>query len=164
MPKGVYDRSTSRWQPPPRAEYPPDLVEKVRDLYAAGHTMAEVAALTGTTVKVLQRLMPRHGIARRGLGKRNQQGEKNATWRGDRATLDAMHLRVERVRGKPQRCALCDTADPSIRYEWANLSGHYNDIYDYARLCVPCHRRLDGRRRAATGRPTRPPGGAMRVA
>ena len=159
MPKGVYDRTASNWKPKPKKDYPPELVARVRDLYEAGHTMREVAELAGTSVKVLQRLMPRHGIERRSAVKRDQRGEKNHMWRGTGASYQALHRRVESVRGKPSRCACCDTTDPDASYEWANLSGDYEDINDYARLCVPCHRRLDARRRAATGRPTMPPRG-----
>jgi hypothetical protein len=131
-----------------------ELVDKVRELYESGRTMAEVAELTGTTVKILQRLMPRHGIRRRGFGKRDQQAENNDSWLGDQAGYSAMHARVIAARGRPQRCACCDTTDSSIRYEWANLSGHYEDIRDYARLCPGCHRKLDARRRAALGHHT----------
>lgn len=156
MPKGHYDRDASAWVPPSRKEDPPELVTQVRELYEAGHTMREVAELVGTTVKVLQRLMPRNGIARRASAKRDQVGERNHMWRGGEAKYQALHLRVEAARGKPNRCACCDTADPSQRYEWANLSGRYEDINDYARLCVPCHRRVDAARRAATGLLTAP--------
>ena len=159
MPKGIYDRDASAWTPPPRKEYSPELVARVRELYEAGHTMREVAELAGTTVKVLQRLMSRHGIARRTSAKRDQVGEKNHMWRGDQAKYQALHLRVEAARGKPNRCSCCDTTDPSERYEWANLSGRYEDINDYARLCVLCHRRVDAARRAASGRRTSPPRG-----
>lgn len=159
VPKGIYDRSASAWSPPPRKQDDPELVAKVRELYEAGHTMREVAKLTGTTVKVLQRLMPRHGITRRTAAKRDQGGERNHMWRGADAKYQALHLRVETARGKPQRCATCDTTDPNERYEWANLSGRYEDVHDYARLCVPCHRRVDAARRAATGMRTSPPRG-----
>lgn len=159
MPKGIYDRSASKWAPPPQAEYPPELVDKVRELYEAGHSMKETAELAGTTIRVLQRLMPRHGIHRRKAAKRSQTGEANHMWKGERAKYKALHLRVAAVRGKPQRCSCCDTTDQHTRYEWANLSGHYDDVNDYARLCVPCHRRLDARRRKQLGRPTSPQGG-----
>lgn len=149
MPKGIYDRDASAWEPTPKKEYPPELVAKVRELYESGHTMSETAALAGTTAKVLQRLMPRHGIAARRAVKRDQTGERNHTWRGDQARYAALHLRVQHARGKPQHCGCCDTSAPNIRYEWANLSGAYGDISDYVRLCVGCHRRLDARRRAS---------------
>ncbi|WP_411102494.1 hypothetical protein [Streptomyces sp. cmx-4-9] len=156
MPKGIYDRAASQWQPPPTKDYDPELVAKVRELYEAGHTMREVAQLTGTTHKVLQRLMPRHGIARRKAIKRDQSGENNPMWKGEAAGYQALHLRVESVRGKPNHCQKCGTSATDQRYEWANLTGRYGDVSDYQRLCVPCHRKLDSARRAATGRRTSP--------
>lgn len=46
--------------------------------------------------------------------------------------------------GKPQECENCGRTDAS-RYEWANLSGDYlRDTSDWARLCVRCHRLIDG--------------------
>jgi|tagenome__1003787_1003787.scaffolds.fasta_scaffold20445951_2 hypothetical protein len=156
MPKGIYDRAASAWSPPPRREYDPALVAKVRELYEAGHTMREVAEQVGTTRKVLQRLMPRHGITRRKAAPRDRKRERSGTWRGEDAGYQAMHLRVVAARGKPQRCSCCDLDAPLAKYEWANLTGHYGDVNDYVRLCIPCHRLLDGRRRAATGQRTSP--------
>jgi len=151
MPKGVYDRAASRWTPPPKAVDPPELVARVRELYAAGHSMREVATLTGTTVKKLQRLMPQHGIARRPAIKRDQRGARNDSWRGDDAGYAALHLRVETARGKPSLCTKCGRTGPDCRYEWANLTGRYRDVNDYARMCVPCHRRFDASRRREGG-------------
>jgi hypothetical protein len=156
MPKGAYDRAASAWRPPPRAVYAPELVEAVRRLYLGGHTMAETAALAGTTVKVLQRLMPRHGITRRPAVKRDQAGPANSSWRGDQATYTALHLRVAEARGKPSACEQCGTSGPGQPYEWANLTGRYEDVNDYARMCAACHRAVDGARRAITGEPTTP--------
>lgn len=55
----------------------------------------------------------------------------------------AVHQWVERCLGKPQRCEDCgDTTDR--RYHWANLSGEYKrELYDWRRLCVPCHKKMD---------------------
>jgi len=139
-------------------EYPPELVARVREMYADGHTMAEVAELAGTTIKTLQRLMPRYGIARRGFGKRDQRGNKNASWRGSNATYGALHLRVEAARGKPRGCQRCGTTDPNIRYAWANLTGAYEDVNDYERMCPACHNPFDAARRRETGELTVPAG------
>ena len=128
-------------------EYPQELVDRVRTLYEQGMTMREVSAEVGASVKVLQVLMPRYGIARRPAIKRNQTGPANHSWRGDDACYAALHLRVATVRGKPSLCAACERTDSKARYEWASLTGNYADIYDYVRLCVPCHRRFDSRRR-----------------
>lgn len=157
MPKGAYDRAASAWQPKPLAEYPPELVARVRQLYQVeGHSMRETAELAGTTIRVLQRLMPRNGITARPAIKRDQRGPLNTSWKGDQARYQAMHLRVEAARGKPSHCSACDSTDPEARYEWANLTGHYEDTHDYVRLCTFCHRRLDARRRTQTGKRTAP--------
>ena len=42
------------------------------------------------------------------------------------------------------------------RFEWANLTGSYEDIDDYARMCCSCHRSYDAERRAFTGADTIP--------
>lgn len=156
MPKGVYDRSTSRWVPPPHAVYDPALVERVRELYQDGHTMREVAEMAGTTVKILQRLMPQHGIERRRPVKRNQTGAANSSWKGDEATYAALHLRVVAQRGAPQECSTCGTTSTNAKFEWANLTGRYNDVTDYARMCASCHRKFDAARRRQTGASTTP--------
>ena len=140
-------------------DYPEDQVQQVRDLYAAGHTQDEIALKLGTTQKTIWRLMRNHSIQTRPPIKRDQRGEKNSTWRGPDATYAAFHKRVEVARGRPQSCAACDTQDPETAYEWANLSGRYDEINDYVRLCIPCHRKVDAHRRKVTGMSTSPRGG-----
>ena len=36
--------------------------------------------------------------------------------------------------------------DPSCTYDWANLTGDYADVSDFARMCRSCHRRYDNAR------------------
>lgn len=148
MPKGHYDRSKSKWTPPARKAYDPALVNQVRELYDSGLTMREVAAEVGVGVKVLQRLMPRNGIVRRAAMPRDQTGARNGAWRGDDAGYAAMHERVEAARGRPARCQTCGAEPRWI--DWANLTGRYEDVNDYAPMCRPCHRAYDAGRRAAS--------------
>ena len=151
MPKGIYDRSASNWQPR-RADDSPVLVEKIRQLYESGLTITEVQRLVpGCKV---QRVMEQHGIPRRRAIKRDQHGDRNHAWRGDDAGYQALHLRVQTERGKPQLCEWCGTTEG--RMEWANISGDYADVNDYSRLCIRCHRTYDAARRAATGERTSP--------
>jgi excisionase family DNA binding protein len=65
------------------------------------------------------------------------------TWKGDKLTYTRLHARVYELRGKPQHCEQCGTTDPDKRYEWANLTGRYEDTDDYRRMCKSCHRRYD---------------------
>ena len=137
---------------PPR-EYPTETVAKVRALYESGATIAEIQAVT-PGVKV-QNLIARNGIKTRPAAKRNQLRENNDSWKGDAASYTAMHLRVYVQRGRPSQCSKCGKCGPG-RYEWANLTGNYADVHDYARMCVPCHRKFDSQRRQETGRRTSP--------
>jgi len=145
--RGVAPRSLPR-------QYPAGIVVLVRHLYAIkGLTVAEVQRAIPGGFKV-QLILERYEIPRRPLGKREQRGASNASWRGDHAGYAACHLRVVEQRGKPTECEWC--GDGASRMEWANLTGRYADVWDYARLCQPCHRTYDASRRRATGEPTIP--------
>ena len=74
---------------------------------------------------------------------RDQSGERNPMWAGDDAGYSALHLRVESARGKPSQCEECGTTTAK-RFEWANMTGRYEDVSDYRRLCSSCHHRHDG--------------------
>lgn len=131
----------------PRKQYPPELVEAVRKLYCEqNQTQAEIASELGLTQKIVWKLMIRHDLPRRPQIKRNQSGPANSVWKGDLAKYAAMHLRVATIRGTPSVCEECGTTKAS-RYEWANLTGHFEDPQDYMRMCVTCHRRFDAARR-----------------
>lgn len=127
--------------------YPPDLVNRVRELYAANHTQVEIAIMVGTSQKVIWRLMDRNGIKRRPQIKRNQLGERNAAWKGGAATYTAFHHRIYAMKGKPKRCEVCHTTNPALWYDWANLTGQFDDPRDYRRMCRSCHRQYDKQRR-----------------
>ncbi len=117
--------------------YDPVLIERVRAFYEAGHTQAEVAALTGLTTKVVFNVMRRGGIV----------APANSYWKGDGATYEALHKRVEQARGRPSKCEQCGTERPAANYDWANLTGNYADVNDYKRMCRSCHRKFDNQRR-----------------
>ncbi len=54
-----------------------------------------------------------------------------------------IHRRVEKVLGKPKICENCGDTTKK-KYDWANISGLYkNNINDYIRLCIKCHRLYD---------------------
>lgn len=134
-------------------EYPDEIVQSVCDMYRSGLTIAEIreAAPKGYRVQtILERYLPE----RRAAAKRDQAGAANHMWRGSEAGYQALHLRVETARGKPQECSQCGSAEG--RMEWANLTGDYTDVNDYARMCVFCHRAYDAARRRLTGRRTSP--------
>jgi hypothetical protein len=119
------------------------LVEAVRQRYEAGASQIEVAHELGISLKVVYRLMLNHHIPRRPQIKREQRGAKNTTWKGAAAGYQALHIRVRVARGSPLICARC--GKPA--HDWANLTGRYEDVADYAAMCRSCHRRYDSARR-----------------
>lgn len=128
-----------------RDGYPVEMVNRVRDLYVhGGMTISEVAEELNSTYKVVWRLMDRHDIPRRVAAKRDQWGERNHQWRSDDAGYSALHFRVEKRLGKPQRCELCGTTDPAKHYDWHCDGKRYTDIDAYVRLCRSCHRTAEG--------------------
>ncbi len=154
MPKGVYPHKHIV----PKT-YDAKFVDRVAHLYYGKEmSQVEVAEALGVTQKVIWKLMKNHHLPKRPRVKRNQVGPANASWKGDQAQYQALHIRVQVARGAPKYCSTCGRTD-DIRYEWANLTGRYDDVDDYARMCVSCHRKFDKRRRELTGERTSPKGG-----
>lgn len=141
MPKGYPKGFTSGYHP--RVNDPPELVVRVKALYGAGWSQMEIASLNGWTLKRVQGIFKRNGIKPRRQVIRNQTGPRNANWKGADAGYQAKHLRVYRARGKPTTCSVCGTDDPTKTYDWASLTGNYQDIEDFAPMCRSCHRRYD---------------------
>ncbi len=45
--------------------------------------------------------------------------------------------------GRPRKCKICKIMDTDKCYDWASISGKYNKMSDYIRLCRSCRRRFD---------------------
>lgn len=117
-------------------------------------TIAEMADAIGCCERRVSRELKRIGVCFRKKGARTpKKGSSNGAWKGANATYSAFHHRVAAVRGKPSKCEFCGDEESS-RFEWSNLTGKYEDVEDYARLCVSCHKRLDHERRTKTGEMT----------
>jgi len=116
---------------------------RLRSDYAAGMTQVEIAANYGTTQKVVWRAMRNMGMACRRAAKRDQRGKNNANWKGADAGYAALHKRVEKLRGRPSKCEVCGTDAETKFYDWANLTGRYDDPGDYKRMCRSCHWKHD---------------------
>lgn len=74
----------------------------------------------------------------------DQSGKNNPNWKGIRAKYQAFHKRLYTQMGKPKKCDICGTEDENKHYDWANLTGKYNDPKDYKRMCRSCHCKYDG--------------------
>lgn len=71
------------------------------------------------------------------------RGELNGMF-NPHAGYFSLHDWVKKRLGKPSLCENCGTTEAK-KYEWANLSGEYlRELSDWARLCVSCHRLVDG--------------------
>lgn len=116
------------------------MFDKAVQLYESGMTQVEVANTLGTTQKVIWGLFNRNGYKCRVAKKRNQTGESNDSWKGDGAGYSALHYRVGNVRGKPSFCVMCES---EVACQWANVSGKFENVYDYIRLCASCHSVFD---------------------
>lgn len=103
----------------------------------------EIAAKYSVTLKRVQTSMRRYEITSRPAIKRNQIGCNNSSWKGDSACYAAFHYRLSSLYGKPQKCEICGTSDPKRTYDWANLTGRYDDPSDYKRMCRSCHWKYD---------------------
>lgn len=130
--------------------YPQAFVLRVKALYTAGKTQSEIAEIIGTTQKVIWNLMRRHNIKARVAAKRDQWGANNHMWKGDDASKYAFHRRLYTRHGKPEKCSVCGTTE-SDNYDYANLTGRYEDLDDYAPMCRSCHWKYDDKIRNITG-------------
>ena len=116
--------------------------QELEQLYSTGLTQKKLGERYGVTQKVVHSWFRKLDIKSRVPKNLDQQGEKNASWKGDNAGYAANHYRVQKLRGKPMICSRCNTTDAK-RYEWASLTKNYSDPYDYIRLCKSCHATFD---------------------
>lgn len=117
-------------------------IKKAISLYEKGHTQSEVAHILGTTQKVIYARFKKIGYVSRKAIKRNQTRENNDSWKGSSAGYAALHYRVQKLRGLPNYCSMCETKTAK-RFEWANMTGEYTNVFDYVRLCKSCHSKFD---------------------
>jgi len=116
--------------------------KELTKLYRSGMTQSQLGKHYGVSQKVVWRWMKESNIKQRVPCNRDQQGEKNKYWKGDKATYKALHIRVQKLRGKPRKCEECGTTKAK-RYEWASKTKNYKDPSDYIRLCKKCHLEMD---------------------
>lgn len=62
-------------------------------------------------------------------------------WAGN-TNYARLHKWIQRKLGRPSLCVFCGRTDG--KFEWSNISGKYfEDITDWQRLCIKCHRNYD---------------------
>ena len=113
--------------------------------YEAGLTQTEIAERYGSSQKVVWNALHKFGIKTRVARKRNQVREHNDSWKGSSAGYAAFHKRIESLYGRPKKCEVCGTVKLEKTYDWANLTGRYDDPKDYRRMCRSCHSKHDNK-------------------
>jgi hypothetical protein len=121
--------------------------EVVSIMYSKGASQSEIGECFQVSVSAIYRLMQKHKIKTRPMvGRPGLKREKNPGWKGALAGKVALHKRVNRLRGKPMLCEVCGSdGDLETIYDWANLTGNYQDINDYKRMCRSCHAKYDNK-------------------
>lgn len=112
-------------------------------LYESGATQKGVAAALGVSQGVIWKTLHRHGIVCRPQAHlRHSCGSANPRWKGAGASYTAFHQRLYTLFGNPRLCSVCGTTIAK-RYDWANMTGRYDDPADYRRMCRSCHFKRD---------------------
>ena len=70
-------------------------------------------------------------------------GKNHPNWKGNNASYSAFHQRLHKIKGLPKKCEICGLNNKNRMYHWANLTGKFENIDDYKRMCVSCHRKFD---------------------
>ena len=118
-------------------------IKKLIALYKTGRTQKEVAEEMCLTQKIVWRCLRDAQVKCRPAVARNQLKENNNNWKGARAGYSAFHRRLEAQKGKPKKCEVCGTTEEQKTYDWANLTGKYDNPKDYKRMCRSCHFKYD---------------------
>lgn len=129
---------------------PVDFVE-LRRLYSIGMTQSEIGEIMGFSQKLIWRACRDAEIKARKQAPRNQHGAFNNNWKGNSVGYSAFHYRLVATKGRPHKCERCGTNDPGKHYDWANLTGKYDDPSDYQRMCRSCHFKYDDMNRNFKG-------------
>lgn len=79
----------------------------------------------------------------RKMGLTNQNSFRPYAEKKDSNPYAKYHARVRAKKGSPHKCEVCGEHSPLKQYDWANLTGKYEDPDDYKRMCKLCHRKYD---------------------
>jgi len=125
--------------------YAKNIPEKqLREFCSQKKTQTEIAEIFGCNWKTVAKRMRYLGIPSLPPKHRWFHGSHNPRWSGSEATYSGFHQRISNTKGRPKKCEICGLDDEARRYEWANMTGDYNNPDDYKRMCIPCQRKHDG--------------------
>lgn len=76
------------------------------------------------------------------------RGENHYRWIKGDVNYKTLHSQIGVLHGRISKCEMCGTENAK-KYDWASKGHTYTrNIEDWVRVCVSCHRRLDGKVRA----------------
>lgn len=117
-----------------------DILLKEYKAFKSSGKLNELAARMGRTKQFICRQA-------KALGLTNQHPVEKEWLRKDGSNPYARdHARVRARRGRPCKCEVCGTDNPRKHYDWANLTGEYDNPADYKRMCKSCHKQYDKNR------------------
>jgi hypothetical protein len=78
----------------------------------------------------------------------NIRNEKHPLWKGEEASIVAIHTWVRLRKHKPEACEMCNNFEPK---HLSNVTGEYKrDVNDFQWLCRSCHMMYDNQIREGT--------------
>lgn len=118
--------------------------DQVAEMYVNNMTTDEIAAVMKVSVTTVHAALVRKGVPRRPFGPRNPaRGQNHPGWKGKDVSYKGGHVRVNTTRGKPKKCSVCGSEDPSRHYDWADMNGDMSDPRPFVRMCRSCHWKHD---------------------
>ena len=126
-------------------------IETLKADYESGKLLKEIAERYGVVISAVYYALKRAGVPRRTRPASNTSLATVRTSKAISNTYQRAHYKVRKIRGKPSLCEQCGTTTAK-RFDWANISGNYDDPSDYIRLCKKCHYKHDGALVNVTGR------------
>lgn len=81
-----------------------------------------------------------NSCAKKGNKNPSKQKLSNRSFIGSIEEYKRLHKNVQIIRGRAKSCVNgCEAS----KYQWANLTGDYTNVWDYIALCVSCHSKYD---------------------
>lgn len=103
--------------------------------YRDSGKLNELAIKLGRTKQYICRMAKNYGLTDPAHHKPYAEKLKNPYFK--------FHARIRKLKGSPKKCEVCGEDGLKKWYDWANITGDYDNPEDYKRMCRKCHRKHD---------------------